>query len=924
MMNFYLSPEGMGLVPILIMQLSVLGFLLLQKEKSTATWLFIGWLTNMFLLMATSFVGYTIYMPWGGFVLWIGGVVFSLLGAIFWLQFIYHFPRIIYLREVKINLIVSVIITAVIITVLLQEIIFLPTHHYYVFNAFLFNPYHATDESFFTSGNLLAIFQPLGYIWAVVIGIRETIALDERNSMKKQRSRSWINVKLIQVKQMGKSLWRPRGRDATIARNFSLLTLFAILIMATTVLEPLGLVPMGSFNFLYLLIIFAIAISYFNYSPEPTTIITRLVSISLVTLLAVIGLISRMTLETRTEFYLQMRAADMAEIKNQIKQERIEWIPHTVRYIATRTAAPNLFSVDYEVLYTRDGNIVGTDLSAEDVAMQDDTVLAFWSIRHSFPWLTTEQLTNITQDPSASVFIPEGTLSYRNTLSGSPEQHITRLSFVWENLRYEVGFDYLDFRQMLHEAAVPLMGLTVGATLAILLIFPRFFQKTLLWPLSNLLGGVSLAETGLLDQAIVPVTTSDEIGYLTNAFNHMVYTQQSLTNNLQQEILIRKQAEEKTQQLNVTLEQRVSDRTRELEALYEITAVSSQTLDISKLLAQSLTKTVTALQSNYGTIHLFAHDDASILHLVQHKQIPPHHLTQLQTLSAKHPLTQWATTEQNPFFAPDVNQIEWVSESMPPCPLLSAPIHVGQDALGLLSIVGQPESDFNLEEIALFASIADQIGNGIQMNRFRQLAQKTAVSAERDRISRDLHDSVTQDLYGLVAFTEAGQAQLEAGTTDHIGETYQRVGQTARQVLKEMRLFLHQLRPLQLEEDGLIGALHMRLAAVEGRSNIEARLLADDTIKMSLLEEEALYYIAQESLNNALRHAHATAVTIYLSREEDIIILEIIDDGCGFDPAQAHNGGMGLQNIRQRTQNIDGLCKIISSPGTGTRIRIEI
>jgi len=129
---------------------------------------------------------------------------------------------------------------------------------------------------------------------------------------------------------------------------------------------------------------------------------------------------------------------------------------------------------------------------------------------------------------------------------------------------------------------------------------------------------------------------------------------------------------------------------------------------------------------------------------------------------------------------------------------------------------------------------------------------------------------------------------------------------------------------LTLEQDGLIGALHKRLAAVEGRADIQARLLADDGIHLPLPEEATLYQIAQEALNNALRHAHATTVTVHLGREGRQVILEIMDDGCGFDPESVAHGGMGLGNMRQRAEQIGGVLKITSVPGTGTRVKVSL
>jgi len=242
--------------------------------------------------------------------------------------------------------------------------------------------------------------------------------------------------------------------------------------------------------------------------------------------------------------------------------------------------------------------------------------------------------------------------------------------------------------------------------------------------------------------------------------------------------------------------------------------------------------------------------------------------------------------------------------------------------LGVFSLLRQGGALFTVEEIALLTSIAEQVGVIVTNARLRE---QTALLEERQRIARDLHDSVTQSLYGLVTLTEAGQIDLQARDLAAIGQTLDRLGETTRQSLKELRLFIYQLNPPVLEEEGLVGALHLRLATVEGRSDVQVRLLADETIRLPLSVETELYYIAHEALNNILKHAHARSITVYLSREDGHIVLDVLDDGCGFDVAAARtNGGLGLKNQHERSRRIAGVLKITSLPGQGTRVRVSV
>ena len=131
------------------------------------------------------------------------------------------------------------------------------------------------------------------------------------------------------------------------------------------------------------------------------------------------------------------------------------------------------------------------------------------------------------------------------------------------------------------------------------------------------------------------------------------------------------------------------------------------------------------------------------------------------------------------------------------------------------------------------------------------------------------------------------------------------------------------MQPVDLK-DGLVSTLHHRLAAVEGRADIKARLIADDDIQLTKEKEIALYYIAQEALNNILRHAHAKTVSITLKQTRLNVILKIIDDGRGFDVKKIDHGGLGLPNMKERAEEVNGRIKIISAPKTGTKITITV
>ncbi|MBN1581985.1 MAG: GAF domain-containing protein [Anaerolineae bacterium] len=376
-----------------------------------------------------------------------------------------------------------------------------------------------------------------------------------------------------------------------------------------------------------------------------------------------------------------------------------------------------------------------------------------------------------------------------------------------------------------------------------------------------------------------------------------------------------------------TLERRVADRTRELTALYEVTAVASQVLDLNTMLAQSLDRVLIALQSDVGAIQLLD-ETTGQLRLVAQQGMPQAIVAVLN----EHPLEDniWSgriIREGEPFAVSDVARVledKLDGVDLPAHAFVGAPIQIGRQVLGVLSVFGRTSQQFNVEDVALLASIADQIAVAVENARLRQQAERSAVVEERARLARELHDSVTQSLYSLTLFAEAGQDLAHAGNLGATQQQLTRIGEVAQQALKEMRLLVYELRPMILQEEGLIGALRRRLEAVEGRVGVQARLLADEALDLPACVEEELYRIVQEALNNVLKHAEANSVTVHIQRPvKDRVELRVIDDGVGFEPELAQmGGGIGLASMRERAERLGGTLTVWSSPGNGTTIRV--
>ena len=363
----------------------------------------------------------------------------------------------------------------------------------------------------------------------------------------------------------------------------------------------------------------------------------------------------------------------------------------------------------------------------------------------------------------------------------------------------------------------------------------------------------------------------------------------------------------------------------------EISSAASSTLNLNDFLLESIYHIIYPFRSQVVGIFLLDErtkkGEQPRLFLASHFGFPADAVNDLSLISSDSPIFDWAYKNRQPIQIDEAgdDRLPMVMREMALASLVIIPLitQAGEESriIGFISLGRKEKPVFSQDEIVRLTTISDQMATLIDSDRRRKLA---IALSERQRLMRDLHDSVSQKLYGLVTTTEAAQAALEAGQTVIPTEVLAKIGESARQAVKEMRLFLYQMQPIDVDKDGLISVLHHRLAAVEGRADIKARLLADEEITISKDKEIALYYIAQEALNNVLRHAKAKSITVTLKQGRKNVILEIQDDGCGFDQKKVDRGGLGLRNIRERTSQVNGILKISSKPNEGTTIVVTV
>lgn len=217
------------------------------------------------------------------------------------------------------------------------------------------------------------------------------------------------------------------------------------------------------------------------------------------------------------------------------------------------------------------------------------------------------------------------------------------------------------------------------------------------------------------------------------------------------------------------------------------------------------------------------------------------------------------------------------------------------------------------------------VGAMVDISRQIELQEATARAKldERRRLARDLHDAVTQSLYSLSLMSAAAHRRALLGEEGATFDYVDRLGQLARQTLKEMRLLVYELRPAALQDEPLLVALQTRLDAVEQRSGIAARLRVECEHDLPAGVQSQLFGVVETALNNALKHASATAVDIIIGGDAQRLVLSIIDNGVGFTPTAGDIlAGQGLVSMRKRVDNLGGSFEIDSEHGHGTTVRV--
>jgi signal transduction histidine kinase len=254
---------------------------------------------------------------------------------------------------------------------------------------------------------------------------------------------------------------------------------------------------------------------------------------------------------------------------------------------------------------------------------------------------------------------------------------------------------------------------------------------------------------------------------------------------------------------------------------------------------------------------------------------------------------------------------------------MGVPLMSGDRVTGMLRLDHLVPGNFSGPQARIAMAIANHAAVAIENARLYEEVRKVAVLEERQRMARDLHDSVSQSLYGIALGVHAAREQIERAP-EKLNGTLEYVLSMSAMAVAEMRALVFELRPDSLEQEGLTTALAKLTDALRARTGAIVNVSLDEEPSIELAAKETLYRIAQEALQNVARHAHAGIVSLSLRCTGGWVLLEVEDDGMGFDPDGRFPGHYGLRTMYERALRLGGTLEIDSRPHQSTFVRARI
>ncbi len=379
---------------------------------------------------------------------------------------------------------------------------------------------------------------------------------------------------------------------------------------------------------------------------------------------------------------------------------------------------------------------------------------------------------------------------------------------------------------------------------------------------------------------------------------------------------------------------------RELAVLYDIAGYLNRQIDVHDVLQEVLRRVTELLGLRTGWVWLL--DDRNETYLAAKQNLPPYLADHPERLTGSCIcLDTFLSSTMEQASNVDVlrcSRLKNAERDSDPSALglrfhASVPIHTGDTVLGVMNVTSEDWRELRPDELQLLHIISDQIGLAIQRAQLSaehtHAATRLATIEERNRLAREIHDTLAQGLAAITLQLETADALFHS-RPERAQETIQKALRLARGNLEEARRSVMDLRAAPLQKHSLTEAL-ASLAVAEQVPLVDYTCIpTHDFPVLSARIETGIYRIAQEALTNARKHARAEKISMTLIAKEQRISLSVQDDGSGFDPesvAQQTNtssGHFGLAGMNERVRLLGGNLCILSEPGTGTSIEVSI
>jgi signal transduction histidine kinase len=382
------------------------------------------------------------------------------------------------------------------------------------------------------------------------------------------------------------------------------------------------------------------------------------------------------------------------------------------------------------------------------------------------------------------------------------------------------------------------------------------------------------------------------------------------------------------------LEQRVAERTRELSSLLEISRTVASTLQLRPLVGLILDELKTVVP--YTDASILTVESKDLVLLDNRGSAPQSGLLEPHIPQERLGLVWQTVAVGSPALIENIYAETGLAQGLRAaigdhseptvpyaCSWMIVPLRLRDRVSGVLVIAAHEDNAFTPRHATLALAIANQAAIAIENARLYEQAQELAALEERQRLARELHDSVSQALYGIALGLHTARIQLDRDP-DGLPDSLNYLLSLAEAALAEMRALIFELRPESLEHEGLVAALSKQATALRARHNLIVLMDLGEEPSLPLLAKQELYRIAQEALQNVVKHAHANTVNLALRQTPDTVMLEIRDDGVGFDPLGSYPGHLGLRSMRERVGRMGGELRIESAPGHGAHLVVQV